>query len=158
MIEELFDENFQSLIRCFKLNDKDGSGTLNFAEFKSVVGDCEGFEDYMAAWCSGQLGRDCINLKEFLDIVMITAPQECMWENVEREIEKTFADIDIDGDGFIVEEELKLRLHNLDLLLTPDEQMKLFKDADKNCDGKISFQEFKEKMYSFIGMDCTEST
>lgn len=62
----------------------------------------------------------------------------------EWEIKKTFEDIDLDGNGYVSAEELKIACDNMGLGLSDAELMDLQKKLDKNGDGKIEFSEFSE--------------
>ncbi|CAF0742053.1 unnamed protein product [Brachionus calyciflorus] len=62
--------------------------------------------------------------------------------SVEDELKKTFAIFDIDGNGFISEEEIKRTMQNIGENLTDAEVRDMIKAADKNGDGKIDINEF----------------
>lgn len=55
-----------------------------------------------------------------------------------------FKQFDIDGDGFIQEEELRQVMTKMGQNPTEEEINAMFKAADLNRDGKISFEEFIE--------------
>jgi len=57
--------------------------------------------------------------------------------NAEEELRKTFKIFDIDGNGFISADEIKITMRHLGENLTDDEVNDMIKAADKNGDGKI---------------------
>ena len=60
----------------------------------------------------------------------------------EEEIRQAFNVFDVDSDGFISLEELKKVMISLGENLTTNELNSMIKEADRDMDGKISFQEF----------------
>ncbi|CDW58175.1 EF-hand 7 domain containing protein [Trichuris trichiura] len=60
------------------------------------------------------------------------------------ELHFVFSQFDVNGDGFISETELKQVMMRLGQEPNPDELRAMFKAADLNRDGKISFEEFCE--------------
>jgi len=62
----------------------------------------------------------------------------------EADLQAVFKQFDIDGDGFIQEDELRQVMTKMGQSPTEDEIKAMFKAADLNKDGKISFEEFVE--------------
>jgi len=62
----------------------------------------------------------------------------------EAELRAIFKEFDIDGDGYIQEEELRQVMLKMGHNPSEDEIKAMFKAADLNKDGKISFEEFTE--------------
>jgi len=64
--------------------------------------------------------------------------------NKDADLHAVFKQFDIDGDGFIQEEELLQVMSKMGQSPSDEEIKAMFKAADLNRDGKISFEEFME--------------
>jgi len=62
----------------------------------------------------------------------------------DADLQAVFKQFDIDGDGYIQEEELRQVMTKMGQNPTDEEIKAMFKAADLNRDGKISFEEFIE--------------
>ncbi|KRX50207.1 Sialin, partial [Trichinella murrelli] len=62
----------------------------------------------------------------------------------DHELQFVFSQFDVNGDGFITESELRQVMLRLGQEPNADEIRAMFKAADTNRDGKISFEEFSE--------------
>uniref|UniRef100_A0A7S2TRH2 EF-hand domain-containing protein n=1 Tax=Lotharella oceanica TaxID=641309 RepID=A0A7S2TRH2_9EUKA len=71
----------------------------------------------------------------------------------EEEFEKAFKSIDKDGNGYISIDEVRYLLTSLySMKNPPEEEVKMFvKFFDKNKDGKITYEEFKEAVPKLKG-------
>lgn len=58
-----------------------------------------------------------------------------------------FTELDVDGDGSLDIDELRVLLQKGNPSITEDEVMKLYKAADINGDGRIQFEEFLQYIY-----------
>lgn len=58
----------------------------------------------------------------------------------EDEVRQAFRIFDIDGDGLIDAQELRLTMQNLGENLSDDDVRAMIKSADKNGDGKIDYE------------------
>ena len=65
----------------------------------------------------------------------------------DSELKMIFRMFDPDGSGFITASEYKMCLIALGEKATEEDIDKAIREADKNGDGKISFQEFPNFMY-----------
>lgn len=82
---------------------------------------------------------ETFNPKKFFDLVGMTAMSA-------EEVKKVFRVLDVDGSGFIEEDELKYVLKGFSQEgrdLTDDETKAFLKAADKDGDGKIGIDEFE---------------
>lgn len=66
----------------------------------------------------------------------------------EEEIRDAFRVLDRNEDGFITADELKYLMTNLGEKLTDAEVAEMLRDADKDGDGKINYEEFVSMMFS----------
>ena len=94
-----------------------------------------------------QLGKDAssasaaslsITLDDFLSIMATRMPAR----DSREEVEKVFRLFDEDGAGFITFRSLKKVCAELGEGLTEEEMQEMIDEADKDQDGKISFDEF----------------
>ena len=84
-------------------------------------------------------GNGLVDFKEFLDLM----DSNCLVENVDQEMQNLFSLIDLNNDGFLSEKEISTMMKNLGEKVRKKDIRKMIKEADKNKDGKISFEEFK---------------
>jgi len=89
-------------------------------------------------------GNGLIDFKEFLCLM----EQNYQDENTDQEMKNLFSMIDVNKDGFLSEKEIRTMMKNLGEKVCKKDIRKMVKEADKNRDGKISFDEFKEMVCS----------
>merc|ERR1719378_987086 len=65
------------------------------------------------------------------------------------DVRLAFSSFDLNNDGYIDKEELAQAMEMIGFKMTPDEIEEMIREADKDGDGKISFDEFREKMIIF---------
>merc|ERR1712215_653868 len=70
-------------------------------------------------------------------------------EEIQR-IKSQFITLDKNGDGEITEEEMRQALTDAGQDCGVQDIQKIMKKADKNCDGKVVWQEFLELMSDYI--------
>jgi len=76
----------------------------------------------------------------------------------EDDVKLAFSTFDLNGDGFIDQEELAAAMKHIGFHMEPAEIEDMIRDADKDGDGRISFDEFKEKMFVFGGnVNCPDA-
>ncbi len=100
----------------------------------------------------------CVSLQEngyvdYDEFIQMMTQTQLKPLNAEEELRKTFKIFDIDGNGFISADEIKITMRHLGENLTDDEVNDMIKAADKNGDGKIDmngmyffFQKVKENI------------
>ena len=68
--------------------------------------------------------------------------------SLDEKLEWAFQIYDIDGNGFITEEEMMSILNSVQRMterkLSPEKILKVFRQMDKNNDGKLSLEEFMQ--------------
>ncbi|KAF9609741.1 hypothetical protein IFM89_018189 [Coptis chinensis] len=67
-------------------------------------------------------------------------------EEVDQDLLDAFKVFDLNGDGFISSEELDIVLSKLGELRSPEDCKKMILKFDKNFDGMIDLEEFKDMM------------
>lgn len=95
-------------------------------------------------------GNGLVDFKEFLNLM----DSNCLLQNIDQEMEKLFAMIDTNNDGYLSAQEITTMMKNLGEKVRKKDVRKMMKAADQNNDGKISFSEFKSMVDSgnFLGM------
>ena len=87
-----------------------------------------------------------INFSEFLEMmaVRLTKKEDKRDKGSpdRKEIKKAFKIFDRNGDGFITEAELRQTMRNLQADLTEEEVDKMIREADKDGDRDINYEEF----------------
>jgi len=71
-----------------------------------------------------------------------------------NDVQLAFSSFDLNNDGFIDKEELAHAMSHIGFRMEPEEIDEMIRDADKDGDGKISFEEFREKMILCDGPGC----
>jgi len=94
-----------------------------------------------------------IDIEDFIHMMAIHMKRKLS----EDDVQLAFSSFDLNQDGFIDKDELTAAMRHIGFHLEPEEIEEMILDADKDGDGKISFEEFKEKMLIFGGnMTCSE--
>ena len=85
-------------------------------------------------------GEGGIDFEEFIELMVKHG------SNIDEDIAHSFRVFDIDGDGFITEEELRITMDNLGEPMSREEVKAMIAEADLDGDGKINLIEFKMLM------------
>lgn len=146
MAENFTEEEVQEYKEAFQLFDKDGGGTISIKELKQVfdaLGQHPSEEEVQNMISEvDEDGSGEIDFEEFLKLM--AAKQANM--TMEDELRGAFSVFDRDGSGYISSQELKQVLENLGESLTYEEVDEMMKEADLDCDGQVSFDEFVKMM------------
>ncbi|XP_063430894.1 uncharacterized protein LOC134712857 [Mytilus trossulus] len=141
--------NYQEFKEAFNLFDKDGDGTISCTELGTVMrslgcNPTEGELKDMIKEVDAD-GNGCIDFPEFLEM-MAKRLQDV---DEEAELREAFKVFDKDGSGSISKAELKLVMENLGEKLTGEEIDEMMAEADKDGNGEIDYEEFKEAFSLF---------
>ncbi|KAK5089441.1 Mitochondrial group I intron splicing factor ccm1 [Exophiala xenobiotica] len=141
-IEQLSAEQIQSLKDVFSLFDKDGSGSISTSELGDVMRslgqnptDAE-LQDMVNEVDTDQSGS--IELNEFM-AMMATSLQP---QDTAEETRAAFNVFDKDGSGTISASELRDVMKSLGENLTDAEIDEMIREADKDNNGTIDYEEF----------------
>lgn len=88
------------------------------------------------------LGNGIIDQTDFLGFVkqIQQAAPEAVDEDLTRDLEEAFKVFDLDGDGFITREELKVAMEMIGEHVTEDQITELILLADTDQDEKINYE------------------
>merc|ERR1711907_420535 len=138
------EDDMKKLHRRFKKIDVDGSGTLSREEFHDIPGLVGNplLDRVLAVFDTDGDGE--IQFGEFISALSIF----CRRDNPEEKLRFAFQVYDINKDGFISNGELYTVLKKMvGTNLTPIQLQqivdKTMREADTDCDGLVSFEEFK---------------
>eukprot|EP01050_Picozoa_sp_SAG11_P008268 SAG11_NODE_720_length_7550_cov_12.284257_4_plen_99_part_00 len=78
---------------------------------------------------------------------------KCMYETAEEDIpdediRRAFSAFDKDGSGYICPHDLQKMMRSVGECVSQSEAEDMIRDVDTNCDGKISFEEFRRVINS----------
>ncbi|VDI64645.1 Hypothetical predicted protein [Mytilus galloprovincialis] len=149
MAAELAEDQIAEFKEAFNLFDKDGDGTISCTELGTVMrslgcNPTEGELKDMIKEVDAD-GSGCIDFPEFLEM-MAKRLQDV---DEEAELREAFKVFDKDGSGSISKAELKLVMENLGEKLTGEEIDEMMAEADKDGNGEIDYEEFKEAFSLF---------
>ena len=137
MIFYFLKSNEKELRKAFDMFDADKNGTISVSEIKNVLKKVgkdmsdEEIKKMMAEVDKDKSGE--IDFDEFCQMIKGNA----------NLIEEAFKVFDCNGDGFITANELVYVMNAVGEELTLEEADEMVKEADKNGDFQISFEEFK---------------
>eukprot|EP00012_Vannella_robusta_P005768 CAMPEP_0206206962 /NCGR_PEP_ID=MMETSP0166-20121206/15299_1 /ASSEMBLY_ACC=CAM_ASM_000260 /TAXON_ID=95228 /ORGANISM="Vannella robusta, Strain DIVA3 518/3/11/1/6" /LENGTH=176 /DNA_ID=CAMNT_0053627615 /DNA_START=39 /DNA_END=570 /DNA_ORIENTATION=- len=147
MLSPVTEDELQRLYRKFKKIDTDGSGTLSkeeFLEIKELQGNPL-LERVIDVFDENQDGE--VQFTEFISSLAVFSQNG----NDDAKLRFAFQIYDIDRDGFISNGELFMVLKKMVGNNLTNEQLqqivdKTIMEADKDGDGKISFDEFVQML------------
>eukprot|EP00800_Vazella_pourtalesii_P021360 TRINITY_DN78_c2_g1_i1.p1 TRINITY_DN78_c2_g1~~TRINITY_DN78_c2_g1_i1.p1 ORF type:complete len:322 (-),score=75.71 TRINITY_DN78_c2_g1_i1:941-1858(-) len=142
--------------KAFSYFDIDGNGSITVSELKQVlIGLGEDPTDQEITDMISDVDEDRNGTIEFPEFLVMMARQLREVDENE-ELKKAFNVMDIDHDGFITKSELSEAMKILGHNLTEEEVETMIKDADKNGDNKVDFDEFVAIMKQMAEMASSE--
>ncbi|XP_058254940.1 calmodulin-1a isoform X2 [Hemibagrus wyckioides] len=144
--DQLTEEQITEFREAFMLFDKNGDGSISTAELGSVMRslgqnptDTELYDIIRQVDADGN-GR--IDFPEFITMMV----KKMKDTGSEDEIHEAFKVFDKDGNGFITGAELRAVMTNLGEEVTGQEVDEMIREADKDGDGQVNYQEFVQMM------------
>jgi len=141
-LNELSQEEIDVYQRAFDAFDTDKTGDITveelgelFRNLRQNPGTTE-LQDIISEFDTDRNGT--VSFAEFIDMMT----RKTSNTDVEAEMKAAFDVFDSDHCGFISADELKTVMSTIGEKLTDSEFEEIIKEADTNCDGKISYEEF----------------
>mmetsp|Transcript_14523 Transcript_14523/g.31599 ORF Transcript_14523/g.31599 Transcript_14523/m.31599 type:complete len:150 (+) Transcript_14523:114-563(+) len=148
MADTLSEEQVKEFKEAFALFDKNQDGSISSTELGVVMRSLG--QNPTEAELTDMInevdadGNGTIDFPEFLTLMA----RKMQSADTEDELKEAFKVFDQDGSGFIDPNELRTVMTSLGEKLTDDEVDDMIKEADKNGDGKICYEEFVNMMLS----------
>jgi len=126
----------------FKDADLNGDGKISAAELKALLCDkLENVTDAEAQHIIDGLDNDGDGFLQFDEYIEVV--NEFVTDKMTRDdMLAAFEHMDADGNGHITKDELKDFMKKAGQRISKKELKQMMKDADKNDDGKVNYQEF----------------
>jgi len=143
---ELTNEQVDEFKEAFSLFDKDADGSITSSELGTVMralgqNPTEAELQDMVNEVDSD-GNGSIDFPEFLSMMS----RKMKEADSEEEIKEAFRVFDVNNNGFITAKELRKVMTNLGEKLTDDEVEEMIKEADKDGDGRVNYEEFAAMM------------
>ncbi|KAI3384604.1 hypothetical protein SNEBB_000085 [Seison nebaliae] len=140
---ELTDEDIAEFQDIFDIFDKDGDGSITNDELGTVMKQLgqEATEEELKQLI-GEFDEDDSGELDFQEFCLLMIKKR-KTTDIEKEMIRAFHIIDINKDGFVTPDELKMILTNLGENVTEEDVDEMFREADLDADGRISFEEFQ---------------
>lgn len=143
MVETLTAEQIQEFRQAFDIMDRDADGMINVDDLSSVmraIGQsptANELQDMIREVDAD--GKDKIDFLEFLALMS----KQMRQSDIESELREAFKVFDREGNGFITPQSLRTLLISLGLDSSAEVIRRMIREADRNNDGKIDYNEFK---------------
>ena len=151
------EKEYADLALVFKLIDQDNSGSISNAELgflmKSIGQNPTPAELQDMINEADTNHNGAIELNEFVELMA----KKINETNKEDEMMEAFSIFDRNGDGYILEGELKLVMNYLGEQLSDEEMRKMISEADIDGDGKVNYTDFKKFMLNETEKDMSNS-
>ncbi|KAK8871001.1 hypothetical protein M9Y10_008914 [Tritrichomonas musculus] len=143
MVESLTAEQIQEFRQAFDIMDRDADGMINIDDLAAVmraIGQSPTHNEIQDMIREVDAdGKDKIDFLEFLALMS----RQMRQSDIEDELREAFKVFDREGDGFITPQNLRTLLISLGLDSSAEVIRRMIREADKNNDGKIDFNEFR---------------
>jgi calmodulin len=143
MAETLSADQIQEFRQAFDIMDRNGDGVITVDDLATVmraIGQAPNHSELQDMIREVDAdGKDAIDFPEFLALMS----RQMRQSDIEEELKQTFRVFDRDGDGFIVAADLRTLLISLGLDSSAQVIRAMIAEADRDRDGKISFNEFR---------------
>lgn len=146
MVDSLNEETISEYKATFDLFDKDRDGRITPQELAEMiqklgqkVNELEVVEMIQEVDLDG---NGSVDFKEFLGLMV----RKMKDTEIDDELLETFKVFDVDGNGFITADELRKIILTIGDDVSTDDVEDMIREADKDADGKISFEDFVSLM------------
>jgi len=135
---------------AFAMFDKDGDGSISVSELGTVMRSLgQNPTDHELAEMIREADEDSNGSVDFDEFLMLMSKKMNMLD-IDQELLEAFSVFDKDGNGFIDQDELTHVLASLGEELDEEQVKEMMRQADKDGDGLVSFEEFKDIMCSKV--------
>ncbi|GAB4826423.1 Probable calcium-binding protein cml11 [Ancistrocladus abbreviatus] len=145
---KLDDEHIAKLREIFRSFDRNDDGKLTQLELGSVLRslDLKPSEDQLESLiqAADQNNNGMIEFSEFVALVAPGLIPAAKFPYTEEQLKKLFNMFDRDGNGYITAAELVHSMAKFGHVLSAEDLTGMIKEADKDGDGAISFEEFSQ--------------
>lgn len=148
--KEFSEKELQELRIAFDLLDRNQDGKVTTREFKIMLNNLgieikdDRVEEIIR--CASHTGRELIDENDFLKFVKqiqdLSEIQDNTHEDEKQNLLAAFNVFDLDSDGFITKDELRIAMEMIGEDITEDQLTQIMLVADTDKDGKINFDEF----------------
>lgn len=144
MVEPLTEKKISELREAFEIFDRDQDGYITIKELADIMRNLgqppsESEVQDMIAEVDID-GNGNINFQEYLSLMA----RRMRDGDLEKEMQQVFRLFDRDGNGLIGASELKALMIGIGEKITDEEVEDMIREADKDGDRFISYQEFKD--------------
>lgn len=141
-ILQITDAQMAEFREAFDLFDVDGGGTISAAELATVLnalGQSPNEQEILEM--VAEVDVDASGELDFNEFILLMASRLAGTDEKEL-LKEAFVEFDIDGNGSISPDEMRLVLNQLGETLSEDEIEDFIRTVDRDGDGCIDFQEF----------------
>lgn len=152
MVSNLTEKEIAKIKRQFLTLDEDGSGEISTYELTNILKDpkLKMSENDIAELMKGFDidGSGTIDIREFMIFMSNKKNRDLIHRAIvlRTQIRKVFNQLDSDGNGYITKKEFKSMMRKQRCKFTETQIEAMLKEADKNGDGKIDYDEFVVSM------------
>lgn len=141
-VTDLTGETIKEFREAFALFDKDGDGSISVSELGIVMRNMgQNPTEAELKQMIQEVDADGNGLIDFAEFVTLLA-RKMNNTDKDAEIREAFNVFDKDGSGKISGDELRSIMKSLGEDLTEEEIQQMMREADKNGDGEIDYEEF----------------